>query len=82
MCFCLTGALHRVSAAEDETAYENAMLALCKTGGMVPEDHDGGSLPGVDAWELLTAWNDEKNRTHTEVLALVDAAVEKEMARV
>ena len=62
----------------EETAYENAMLALCKAGGMPPEDHE----TAADVWELLTAWNDEKNRTHAEVLALVDAAVEKEMARV
>ena len=59
-CFCIVGAFWRESAKLNDIRASNAFAVRL----------------GFGDWETLAEWNDAPERTHAEVLARLDAAIE------
>jgi hypothetical protein len=64
-CWCLAGGMSYVS--DGFIQYSSLRKALCDTLG----------LGEFGATTDLLAWNDDKNRTHAEVLDLIDKTIER-----
>lgn len=60
-CFCLLGALERVTRNRDGLAYLDARQAIR---GMLPGEHD-----------CVPEFNDDPDTTHADVLAVLDKAI-------
>jgi len=66
VCFCAVGAIRRAVWEDGDENIANAKMAvgqLCRKVGLAGEI-------------TLVSWNDAKGRTHAEVLALFDKAIE------
>jgi len=76
-CLCLVGAIERASI--DITDGDNTVGEM-RAAEAVVASCIGGKFSGVSAPAIIR-WNDTPGRTHAEVLAVLDAAIERAKAQ-
>ena len=71
VCWCVSGALRRIiERAETDPIPDPLRDLWYETIPVV------NRIANLDMYSTLPIWNDKKGRTHAEVIALLDAAIE------
>lgn len=67
-CFCLVGAIGAALGEPPVTLFDHPILAALVIAGEIEGKHDADIL--------VFNWNDEPDRKHDDILALLDKAIE------